>query len=367
MEAKFAASLKKLIMKISNKISLFCVNSRNNRIIKKYKYVHIMFNDKFNKPFVDFLNSSFNKNEHIVLCKRIFKNQPFPQDDNVIEFSSLFCIKFSKNEKVICHSLFDDELVNYLYRHKDVLRNKAYWMIWGGDLYDAVRDKKNDFVRKNFKGYISDTDGDCDVARLRYKSKPCVFNAGYTFPITKGMIAAAKKINHDYVQIQINNSCDKTTLEMLDILSRFKDEDIRIVTILSYGDLEFKSSIIDKGSTIFGDKFTFLDKYLSPCEYTQFIAQNDVLILCQNRQQGLGNCFANLALGTKVYIKKDITTYNHFNSRNIRVFDTNEIVNIEFPDFFRYNYDTRVRNMRLVDVFFNGTYLRQLWNEVFES
>lgn len=359
--------LKKIYNRFKRVLCAIRDSAKINKIISKYKYVHIMFNDKFNKPFVDFLNAEFDPCEHIVLCKRWFNAQPFPQGNNVLEISTLQGLKFNKSEKVICHSLFDNELINYLFAHKRILKNKAYWMIWGGDLYEAVRDKKNDYVRRNFKGYISDTDGDCDVAMFRYNSKPFVLNAGYTFPITKEMISAAKKIKHDYVQIQINNSCDETTLEMLDVLSKFKDENVRIVTILSYGNLDFKSAIIDKGVMLFGDKFSFLDKYLSPSDYAQFIAQNDVLILCQNRQQGLGNCFANLALGAKVYIKKEITTYTHFNSRNIKVFDTNEMVNIDFADFSRYNCDIKERNMKLVDAFFSGAYLHQLWSEVFES
>lgn len=359
--------LRKLILKIYRKIKLYFINSRYNKIIKQYKYVHIMFNDKFNKPFVDFLNTSFNQNEHIILCKRVFNNQPFPVGANVLEIKSLAFLNFSKNKKIICHSLFDNELVKYLYRHKSVLRKKAYWMIWGGDLYEAQRDKKNDFVRKNFKGYISDTDGDCSVAKLKYDSNPLTFNAGYTFPITKEMLNLTKKEVHDYLQIQINNSCDESTIEMLKILSKYKDENIRITTILSYGSLDFKDSIIQIGKKYFGSKFSYLDKYLSPKDYAQFLAQNDILILNQNRQQGLGNCFSNLALGSKVYIKKEITTFNHFNSRGMVVFDTNEIKNMDYFTFSNYNGDLKLSNMKLASIFFDMPYLKKLWEEVFQK
>ena len=53
---------------------------------------------------------------------------------------------------------------------------------------NLMRDKKNDFIRANFKGYISDTDGDCEVAMKTYGSNPEIYNAGYTFPITKEML-----------------------------------------------------------------------------------------------------------------------------------------------------------------------------------
>ena len=39
---------------IKKKIKKYLFNLEINRRISQYKYVHIMFNDKFNKPFVDF-------------------------------------------------------------------------------------------------------------------------------------------------------------------------------------------------------------------------------------------------------------------------------------------------------------------------
>ena len=50
--------------------------------------------------------------------------------------------------------------VDFFYSHPKLLREKAYWLIYGGDLYDAPRDEKNDFVRNNFKGYLTYVDGE---------------------------------------------------------------------------------------------------------------------------------------------------------------------------------------------------------------
>ena len=153
-----------LMKKIKQKIKLFSCQ----RKIDSYKYVHIMFNDKFNKPFVDFLNTNFNPKEHLVLCKRWFSEHPFPIGDNVMEIQSLNCFNFNQADKVICHSLFDNELVDYLYSHQDILKQKAYWTIWGGDLYEAPRDEKNDFVRKNFKGYMLFANNDKQILLNKY-------------------------------------------------------------------------------------------------------------------------------------------------------------------------------------------------------
>lgn len=353
-------------MQLIKEIKNYIYSIKINRAIKKAKFVHVMYNDKFNKPFVDFLNRNFNKDEHIVLCKKTCKQFPFPEGDNVYKIPTmdLKYIDFTNVDKIICHSLFDSELVNFLYNHKNLLKEKAYWVIWGGDLYNAPRDEKNDYVRSNFKGYISDTDGDCEIAKEKYNSDSETINAGYTFPITKEMLDNIKQQEHTGVNIQINNSCDKSTLEMLDILSKFKDENIKVRTILSYGQMEYKESIIQKGTSIFGNKFEYLDKYLLPQEYAQYSSENDILILNQNRQQGLGNSFVNLALGCKLFIKSDITTYNHFNSKGIKVFDTYLINKMSFNDFINYPLMTNETNIKKSLIFFDEKYLRELWERI---
>lgn len=345
-------------------INNYFYNQKINKRIKSYKYVHIMFNDKFNKPFVDFLNRNFDKKEHLVLCKRFFKEYPFPTGENVIEIKSLQNLNFKKCEKIICHSLFDGELVDYLYKHKDILKEKSYWMIWGGDLYNAPRDKKNDFVRSNLKGYL--TDFDKDVVQNKYKLANRNFYCIHAvFPITKEMLNNAFKIAKDFIRVQINNSCDSSTLDMLDVLSKFKNENIKITTILSYGKMEYKDEIIKKGKEIFNDKFEYVENDMSPNEYAQHLTQNDILILNQNRQQGVGNTIASLALGSKVFIRSDVSTNNKFKDFDIVVYDTKNIQNLSFEEFIKNdNYECNQKN---VLKFFDNEYKASLWKAVFDA
>ena len=335
-----------------------------NKRISKYKYIHLMVNNKFNKPFVDFLNRNFDKREHLILCKRWYKEYPFPMGENVVEIKSLNGLNFTNNEKIICHSLFDKELVDYLYKNPDILREKAYWVIWGGDLYEAPRDRRNDSVRENFKGLIYLVDNDKDFYNkfyAQYKGKE--YFAPYIFPINLKLLKEIKSSKKDYVQIQINNSCDKSTLEMLDILSKFKEQNIKITTILSYGQLEYKEGIIKKGKEIFGDKFEYLENYMLPNDYAKHLAQNDILILNQNRQQGVGNVLASLFLKAKVYIKKEVSTNNYFNNTGINVYDTENISKESFEEFIENKFS---ENSKLVvQDLLDECNIAQKWSKVF--
>lgn len=327
-------------------------------------------NDKFIKPYVDFINSNFNKKEHLFICKKSHNNvaTPFPYDTNVVKASTYRNINFGlKNiKKIICHSLFDQEIIDILYTDKSLLK-KSYWMIWGGDLYTAKDDEANNYVRKHIKAYISDTDGDNEVAIKKYKSKPLTYNAGYTFPITLDMVEKHTKKPHDFVLIQVNNSCDKTTIDMLKTLSKFADKNIKVWTVLSYGQTEYKHEIMKLGKKLFRDKFYYIDQMMTPAEYAGVIKQNDILILNQDRQQGLGNSFANLVSGAKVFIKSTVTTYNHFNSKGIKVFDTYSIQNSDFDDFISYKESVKQNNIKKAKIFFDNKYLKSLWEDIFND
>lgn len=350
------------------KVNIVLNNKKND-----YRYVHIIHNDKFCCSFVEFINEQFNKNEHMFIVLRTFRNIPFPKADNVYEFYRLENMDFSspKIEKVILHSLFIGQL-EYWEQHLELLRKKVYWMIWGADLYEAPRTRMDDLVRKSFYGYISDTDGDCKVAKEKYQlgNEKVFINAAYTFPITMEMIEKArnKHRRHDYVQIQINNSCDWTIIDMLRQLEKFKDKNIRIVCSLSYGEgEECKREIIKTGKELFGNKFNYLDKLCSPQDYAYWLADNDIYILNQNRQQGLGNSFASLALGAKLYIKSTVTTYHHFNDKGIKVYDTLDIQSITYEDLVTYDEDIKKINESEVNYFFDNAYLKKCWEPVFDN
>ena len=335
-----------------------------NRALRRYKYVHLMYNEKFNKPFVDFLNKHFDEKEHLILCKRSFE-YPFPDGSNVIEMIDYVGLDFSHAniEKIICHSLFDVELVDLFYSNRKLL-NKSYWFMWGGDLYDAKRDEKNDFVRKHFKGYHSDLDK--EYALQTYGMEGKFYRSFYIFPLSREMLDNTVKKQTDCVTIQINNSSDKSTLEMLDILAKFKHENIKIRTILSYSLTQYNEQIIAKGREIFGDKFEFLNKYLAPQEYAQHLAQNDILVLNQGHQEGFGNTIASLYLGVKVFIRRESSVYGYLNNDGCHIDDSMNIVNLSFDEFISNPYSS-ANKKETREKYYNEDYLAKLYRDFFED
>ena len=254
-----------------------------------------------------------------------------------------------KGKKLIFHSLFQKS-VKLLCSHPELLGH-SYWMVWGYDLYNAPVSSQDDFVRSNIYGIGSFCDN--RLIRERYGSNHKFFetNLAVTPIDTNAIYAAVNRVKKDTgtITIQINNSADDSTLEMLDTLSRFKDKNIHVRTVLSYGKTEFSRAIVEKGQRIFSEKFSYLDEMLSPEEYTDYLAGNDILILCQNRQQGGGNCISSILAEKKVFIKSEVTTSEWLRSLGIQVFDSNEITSMSYDEFISLSPVIATENRRLVE------------------
>lgn len=337
---------------------------RINKALKTARYVHLIYDDKFAKPFVDFMRNFFPKNEHVFICD-CYMHFPFDEDQTAFKVSNCFKgihLDRPNIEKIICHSLYVRGAVDFFYSHPKLLREKAYWLIYGGDLYDAPRDEKNDFVRQNFRGYLASYDA--KVLRNRYNARN-IIKVYIPCPITAEMLCSLSHVPGACVQIQINNSCDESTLGMLEVLSRFRERNIRITTVLSYGDMRFKERVLQLGYKLFKGKFKPILEYMAPVEYARHLASNDILILNQNRQQGCGNILISLCAGVKVFIKSTTTTYKTYTNDGMAIGNTDDIANMSFEEFTsRANLD---KNPEIAHQYYSEEVWQKGWEAALED
>ncbi len=339
-----------------------------DKMQNSYKYIHLMSNDKFAKPFVQFLNKNYDTSEHLVLCKRFFRDFPFPEGENVLEIKSYREFDFynPQIEKIICHSLFDEERVQFFYKHQELLQEKTYWQIWGGDLYDAPTDEINTFVRKNFKGYI--TMFDEAYARKKYGITAPFYPAYYVTPMSGISPAKIREERgaHEGINIQINNSADVSTIEILEMLKKFRKENMKIYTVLSYGQMKEKDSILQKGKEIFGQKFIPLLQYLPAEEYMRHLANLDVLILNQSRQQAGANAHSAVHLGIKLFIHDENTIGTKLKNDGLSIYNPKDIENMDFQEFFSFNLqEENIANLKSSNAKRGNT--REAWQRIFDA
>jgi hypothetical protein len=344
-------------------------------------------------PFIDFVQSNFNKDEHFfVLLGVDTKDKDRIQNDRYIisiskEEKSVFkllkkivvlILLFLRNRKIILHSLFSKQLVGFLFINPWFLK-KCNWVIWGGDLYSyqkpkiTMKQKIYEYMRafciKRFGGIVSLTPGDYKLAKKWYNTNAKEYFGMYINPIKKEYLDNIKTKEKKEVYIQIGNSATESNnhIEAINLLKKYKYENIKIFVPLSYGDKDYALKVKKYGEEIFGEKFNAMMDFLKPKEYSEYLGNIDILVFNHNRQQGLGNIYALVYLGKKIFIRRDISSWSFFeDTLDIKLANTLDIDKINFESFVANN-DAIHNKKRAEETFYNDNYISGLWEKIFKG
>ncbi len=349
------------------------------------KIIHIINNDKFIKPFIDFIEKNFDKEEHLFIFMfgaddKVFQipkadnilniNNQYRGKKNILKLSHILNPLLKDADKVILHSLFSGNLIFYLYLHQKYLK-KCYWVLWGGDLYSSITTKKtlrNAFSRyrksrviKQMGGLINYIrEGDFEVAQEWYGTEAECYES-FFYPSNLYEEYDIKPKKHTTINIQVGNSADPTNnhIEVFEKLEKYKDEDIKIIVPLSYSSPENAKKVIKVGKQIFGDKFESLTEFMPFEEYLELLGEIDIAIFNHKRQQAMGNITTLLGLGKKVYVRSNETPWKMFNKLQIKVYDTTLNISIDTID-----KNTKEENQKRVKAYFSEENLVKHWKHI---
>lgn len=345
--------------------------------MKEYKVVHIINNDKFANSFIKFIEKYFNDNEHLYIFlygedQEKFSipqknnvlniNNQYNKINNIVTLSKILTPYIKKADKVILHSIYTRNLIIYLFTHQKYLI-KCYHVMWGGDFYFPEKQnwiKKQ--VIKNMGHFITYIHGDYKLAQKWYGAKGN-YHECFMYPSNLYKEYDIKPKSHKTINIQVGNSADPTNnhLEVFEKLEKYKDDDIRIIVPLSYGNQEYAKEVIAQGQKIFGDKFEPLTEFMSFEKYLDLLAEIDIAIFNHNRQQAMGNTITLLGLGKKVFMRDDITPWKTFENIEVSVFNINNLTLDLLDEEIKQQNQQRIK-----EYFSKENYLKQL-NKLFES
>ncbi|MDI3545801.1 MAG: hypothetical protein PWP68_1218 [Rikenellaceae bacterium] len=346
------------------------------------KYLHIFPNEKFTEPYIEFINKNFNSKDHLFFIIGKGIGTKITLRDNVKklskDFKSIICLfkNMYKCEKIFLHGLFFPQIL-ILFMQPWLLK-KSNWIIWGGDLYYYKFRKKNfksniyEYIRrqviKRIGGITALTPGDCNIAKKWYKIKAKEYFGMYINPVKKEFLDKIEIIKKDEIYIQIGNSADPANnhFEILDMLEKFKNENIKIFAPLSYGDKQYALKVKQYGEEKFGDKFIAMLEFLSPEKYSKYLGSIDILVFNHKRQQGLFNIFSLAYLGKKIYIRNDITSWSYLKKDlGLDIYSTLKIKEESFNDFklFTNQEINRKRTKKL----FEDKYIKGVWLNIFNE
>ncbi len=350
------------------------------------KYIHIMHNEKFIVPYIEFIKDNFNFKEHefylidgkkfrIPLYKNIFI---YKSDKNINLFITIiklwiFLYQILKKEKKIYfHGLFDKRIILFLFIFRNFLK-KSHWIIWGGDLY-CYKDRKNklinriwysieNYVKSNFYGYVTHVQGDYELIKEWYGTKGKYYNC-FIYPSNLYKEFLISELRKEYIYIQIGNSADPSNnhFDILRKLEKYKLKNIKIYCPLSYGDMEYAKKVIKEGEKIFKDNFIPLSEFMEYDKYLEFLSKIDIAIFAHDRQQAVGNITSLLSMKKTVYLKGSVTTYKMLKDLGIKVKDFNKFENLE-----KFNDDILEKNKEIIKERFSEKRLIEGLKNIFEN
>ena len=242
--------------------------------------------------------------------------------------------------QLVIHGNFNPRVWLMLLFHP--LASKASCVFWGADLYRYQTTKmtfKQKVVQlihrllcKRYKHLVCLNSGDAVLVdkylkRSNAKVIPYPLQQSYLDNLKNQAEGSNKPENHS-ITILVGNSAAASNnhLEVFEQLKHLVNEDIQVLCTLNYaGTKEYISHVIKEGKSIFGNKFTAITDMLSKDDHAKLLADVDLCIFGHNRQQGLFVAYAMFALGKPVFMKSQVSSYQHLTNLGFTVHKTDEL------------------------------------------
>lgn len=353
--------------------------------------VHFFPYEKFTLNYISFINNNFNLKEHYFILHGSYDLVEI----NVNNFENV--IDYEDNQKkaiqllddadaIIIHSLFIDNKFIIMFNKHSSWLPKAGWVVWGGDLHSfigqhkSIKSKGKYFLLKRMikklKVIIVLASGDYDILadymKINGKRFTAVYGNGNALRLLKKIEESNKKNitifeKEKTIKILIGNSATETNhhREVFKILEKYKEEPIRIIVPLSYGDKEYGNEIVKLGFSLFGDKFEPLLDFMEYEAYLRLLSTIDVAIFNNNRQQALGNIRALAYFKTKLYMRLDTSMGKEFD-RDFRIRPVSEIVDLNFNEFKHFSSNDGEYNKLAAMKVYDETAAKKQWKEIFD-
>lgn len=325
------------------------------------KYVHLMphISTIYNRQIIDMINQNpkyFNKTDHVFVIAnkdvysrvKEYTNTVF---DNTILHNHHSIEKHAKSAQyIILHENQSISLKTMLQLRRSTL-NKIVWCVWGHDLYTTntkqdiariikrtIRDHIRKYIINHFYAIGIGFKYDAIIARQKYK-KPKIVYTPYGY--IKGQKAAIDSIistakPHQYTRIMIGHSAYPFLNHeaILKKLSKYKDENIKISLVLSYGDPAYATRVQNYAYQLFDkDKVEVINKMMQHQEYLEYLQSIDICILDFPHQAALGNFYILCYMNKKLFLNDNGILKHASDAEKMETYSVGDIDKMDFSQF----------------------------------
>lgn len=316
------------------------------------KIIHIFLDEKIVPNIVEMLEMTECDQEFWIFSSNNFTDRSkllSEKNKNVylINFSvkkdRISLSKSLKNSSLIVHhGTFWGGRVMFFWLNNILMLSKSIWFIWGGDLYGLYSKTKlnllKKFLLKKIPTVATPIVGDYMLAQQLVKTKFRYFDLRY---MDTSVFSLVEKNNENAekksIKVLVGNSGTTTNkhFEIIDIISKFDNENVEFYFPLSYGNKEYINKVIKYGKHKLPNTFVPITEFMPLEEYNQFLSSIDIGIFNNNRQQAVGNINALLFSKTKIYLRDDTTMWSFFKRsiKNYNVFSIFDIETMNFREF----------------------------------
>lgn len=317
------------------------------------RFVHLVYSDSIHtQNIIEMLQCHFYNDNHLVLTSSESLYEKYGNNHVVLDksISKASGIKkyYSEDVVFISHSMVLSTVDIYKLPRK--ILKRMVWVVWGHDLYitpekgvkgsiKTVAKKARRMVRFHRYNLLCGIGiGFChDSIEIRKLSSKCqIFNMLYCQSKIKAMDEMTKHFDDKTVKVMIGHSAFSflNHKKNIDRLSKYKNENIVISLVLSYGSQDYARSVIEHAKKTFGSaKIEVILEKQSFEDYVEYIKGIDIAIFDYEHQSALGNIFLLMYLGKKLYFSADGILYQSAVLDGWLPCRTDSIGEIDFDDF----------------------------------
>jgi dTDP-N-acetylfucosamine:lipid II N-acetylfucosaminyltransferase len=337
-------------------------------LFESIKYLHIMThgNSTHNGTIINMINDEslpFSPTDHIffIIKKNCYENFKHYKNvflkENIISSNMKEFNNYAKNSQYVflhCNNLSYFQILKL---NKEVIK-KIIWCVWGEEYLYPNNDKPKGFHRKlrrcgrsivrylvdrrikNFYAIGIGFKFDSIAVRKRFGdirilALPYGYRKGKKDSYEHISESDTKNVSQGSYKIMIGHSAYEYLQhkKILKALYKFRDENILISLILSYGNMEYAKTVEDYALKMFPGKVEIIKKYMSPDEYFRYLKTVDIGIFDYTQQAALGNIWMLLYLGKKLYLNEKGILKLATRLEAVETYNVNEIENMNYEEF----------------------------------
>ena len=183
-----------------------------------------------------------------------------------------------------------------------------------------------------------------------------------------------KSINNTIIQITDEPANRCALFSILEALTKFSQENIKIGIPINYGFYYHRLSLREKqyiqkikrfADKKMKDKVTIWNSPISEDVFIRYLSYVDILILNMNIPSRYTNLLYFLYLGKKVFLPQNTTVYSYFHNLGITVFDLKDISQLTF-DKLMENNDQSIGQAWAAERLESNIIMKK-WNNFFEN